>query len=81
MVQWVRLCISNAGSMGSVPGQGTKIPRVLWHGQNVLFCVVVFFFKGEARIRSWRETKRIPWRCHHLSSLTVLDHPFILRTQ
>ena len=26
-VQWLRLCISNAGGMGSIPGQGTKIPN------------------------------------------------------
>ena len=31
---------------GSIPGQGTKIPRVLWHGQNVLFCDVVIVRLG-----------------------------------
>ena len=25
MLQWLRLCTSNAGGMGSIPGQGTKI--------------------------------------------------------
>lgn len=29
MVQWLRLCASNAGVMGFIPGQGTKIPYVL----------------------------------------------------
>ena len=28
VVQWVRLCVSNAGGVGSIPGQGTKIPHV-----------------------------------------------------
>ena len=28
MVQWLRLCTSSAGSTGSIPGQGTKIPHV-----------------------------------------------------
>ena len=28
MVQWLRLCTSNAGSAGFIPGQGTKIPCV-----------------------------------------------------
>ena len=28
MVQWLRLCTSNEGSTGSIPGQGTKIPHV-----------------------------------------------------
>ena len=26
-VQWLRLCPSTAGSLGSIPGQGTKIPH------------------------------------------------------
>ena len=26
-VQWLRLCASNAGGTGSIPGQGTKIPH------------------------------------------------------
>ena len=32
-VQWLRLQASTAGDMGSIPGQGTKIPRAAWHGQ------------------------------------------------
>ena len=27
MVQWLRLCPSNAEGVGSIPGQGTKIPH------------------------------------------------------
>ena len=27
MVQWLRLPTSNAGDVGSIPGQGTKIPH------------------------------------------------------
>ena len=27
MVQWLRLCTSNAGATGSISGWGTKIPR------------------------------------------------------
>ena len=27
MAQWLRLRVSNAGGMGSTPGQGTKIPH------------------------------------------------------
>ena len=27
VVKWLRLCASNAGGQGSVPGQGTKIPE------------------------------------------------------
>ena len=27
VVQWLRFCTSNAGGMGLIPGQGTKIPH------------------------------------------------------
>ena len=33
-VQWLGLCASTAGDMGSIPGQGTKIPHAVWHGQK-----------------------------------------------
>ena len=26
VVQWLRLCVSNTGSVDLIPGQGTKIP-------------------------------------------------------
>ena len=29
VVQWLRLCTSNAGGVGSIPGQGTKIPHAV----------------------------------------------------
>ena len=28
-VQWLRLCTSTAGAIGSIPGQGTKIPHAV----------------------------------------------------
>ena len=34
VVQWLRLRASNSGSMGSIPGQGTKIPHAVWHSQK-----------------------------------------------
>ena len=30
-VQWLRLCTPNAGGMGSIPGQRTKIPHAMQH--------------------------------------------------
>ena len=30
VVQWLRLCTSNAGDTGSTPGQGIKIPHAVW---------------------------------------------------
>ena len=35
MVQWLRLCVSSAEGLGSIPGRGTKIPRAVWHGQKI----------------------------------------------
>ena len=34
VVQWLRLCTSNAGGMGSIPGQETKIPCAAWCGKR-----------------------------------------------
>lgn len=34
VVQWLRLRASTAGSMGSMLGQGTRIPHIVWHGQQ-----------------------------------------------
>ena len=33
-VQWLRLCVSNAGGVGLIPGQGTKIPHTAQHSQK-----------------------------------------------
>ena len=30
MVQWLRVCTSRAGGMGSILGQETKIPHAMW---------------------------------------------------
>lgn len=32
--QWFRLCASTEGTLGSIPGQGTKIPQVVQYGQK-----------------------------------------------
>ena len=34
VVQWLRLPASTAGSMGLIPGQGTKIPHAMKHSKN-----------------------------------------------
>ena len=33
VVQWLKLHTSNAQGVGLIPGQGTKIPHAMWHGQ------------------------------------------------
>ena len=34
VVQWLRLRAPTVGGMGSIPGQGTKIPHAVQHGQK-----------------------------------------------
>ena len=34
VVQWLRLHASTAEGLGSIPGQGTKIPHAVWYGQK-----------------------------------------------
>lgn len=34
-VQWLRLCTSNAGDTGSIPGQGIKFPRAMQCSQKI----------------------------------------------
>ena len=35
MVQWLRLCVPTAAGLGSVLGQGTKVPNAMWLGQKL----------------------------------------------
>ena len=35
VVQWLRLSAPSAGDMGSIPGQGTKLPSATWHGLKI----------------------------------------------
>ena len=37
VVQWLGPCVSTTGSMGLIPGWGTKIPRATWHSQKYKF--------------------------------------------
>ena len=34
MVQWLGLHISTAAGLGSIPGQGAKVPQAEWHSQK-----------------------------------------------
>ena len=34
VVQWLGLCTYTIGSMGLIPGQGTKLQHAIWHGQK-----------------------------------------------
>ena len=47
VVQWLRLCASSAGGMGSIPGWGTRVPTgsVAQLRKKEKNNVVFFFFK------------------------------------
>ena len=49
-VKWLRLCISKAGIVGLIPGQGTKILHDVWHGQH-------FFFFNYIKKKKKKQTK------------------------
>ena len=34
VVQWLKLCASNARDASSIPGWGNMIPHATWYGQN-----------------------------------------------
>ena len=43
--QWLRLCATTAGGVGSIPGQGTKIPYASWHSKNKKKNIIGIFKK------------------------------------
>ena len=40
-VQWLGLHAPSVGGMGSLPGQGTKIPQALWRGQIIIIIIII----------------------------------------
>ena len=44
VVQWLWFGASNAGHIGSIPGQGTKIPTCYVEWSNVCVCVCVYIY-------------------------------------
>ena len=56
MVQWLRLCDSTVGDVGSILGQGPKIPHAALHSQKKKN--FFFFSKSSGEIsseRAWEE--------------------------
>ena len=45
MVQWLGLCALTAEVLGSIPGQGTKIPQAMQHDQKKKKKVYEVYFK------------------------------------
>jgi len=39
-IQWLRLCTSTVETMGLIPGQGTKILHVTWHGYIYIYIYI-----------------------------------------
>ena len=64
MVQWLRLQASNAGDLGSVPGQSIKISHAVWHSQKLI--------KKKGKLSFWRWGGREVSSkvCHKMLSVT-----------
>ena len=43
-VQWLRLQVSTAGGMGSICGQGSRIPHATLHNQQKKKCILLFLW-------------------------------------
>ena len=74
MVQWLGLCTSTAGGSGSIPGLGTKIQQVAWHGrrkENYLQCNTYFHnqFKFFYNLYFLPIIKEILWPAGQVSTL------------
>ena len=59
VVQWLGLCASTTGGMGSIPGGGTKIPHAAWCGQKkkigwLLIKQIILHNVGGPHPISWR---------------------------
>ena len=64
VVQWLRLCTSNAGAWGSIPAQGTKIPQAATKGSQVTAKNPAATTKAQNSQRNILETKPdIEYRC------------------
>ena len=63
MVQWLRLCASNAEGLGSMPGQGTRfhLPQIMSVQPNKkkIFLIFFFFFPKKAEKHQRRSNKSI----------------------
>ena len=69
VVQWLRLCASNAGYAGSIPGRGIKMPQAVLCGQKIKK-------KKKKRERGRREPGGPPQRVIvRPSTQSVLTHP------
>ena len=82
VAQWLRLCASTAGVMGSIPGGGTKIPHAVSHSQNtksthtqrssllnLLKTLIQQLFITPSHVRYW---PRWWWGCCFLVSKSCL---------
>ena len=69
MVQGLRRHAFTAGGAGSIPGQGTKIPHVVWHGQKKNFFLIKY---TNVHVSQSAVT---PWTIAHQAPLSPWDFP------
>ena len=51
MVQWLRLCTYTARGIGSISGQGTKIPHAAWPKIYMCTCIYIIKFTSPFKYR------------------------------
>ena len=97
VVQWLRLHASNAGGVGSIPGQGTKIPHASQCGQIKkktkpqlmstlkVWCVaqetIGTIFRGFAKVSPREVPGRPTWTQIQIAILGVTTFPYSLSPQ
>ena len=66
--QWLGLCASSAGSLGSILGQGTKIPHTTQHGPKIKYIFKRSRVQAEPRSAQVQSPTSKP-RAHYLSRM------------
>ena len=60
-VEWLRLQAYSAGGMGSIPGQGTKVPQATWCSKK--FFKKRFYIKRRYSLYPQKMILEQPWTC------------------
>ena len=71
-VQWLRLHPTNAGSMGSIPGWGTKVPHTVGCGQKFLNKINKSSYTKKKSQRTHIEVLEVRWNIHETSFKSVV---------
>ena len=60
-VQWLKLCTSSVGGIGSIPGQRTKIPHATWCSQKKKSITIFLNVLENKNYLEWSKPHDICW--------------------